>query len=38
LGELLESAMFRSGASRGLTRVVGKQHAMRVLTWRTVPK
>jgi hypothetical protein len=37
LGELLESAMFRSGASRGLTRTVAQQHGMRMLTWRTEP-
>ena len=37
LGELLESALFRSGASRGLARTVAQQHGMRVLTWRTEP-
>lgn len=35
LGELLQSAIFRNGASRGLTRSVAEQHGMRVLTWRT---
>jgi uncharacterized caspase-like protein len=38
LGELLESAMFRSGSRRGLTRTFAGQHGMRVLTWRTEPK
>ena len=38
LGELLESAMFRTGSSRGLVRLVVDQHAMRILTWRTEPK
>ncbi len=38
LGELLESAMFRSGSSRGLGRSVVDQHGMRILTWRTEPR
>jgi len=38
LGELLESAMFRSGSRRGLGRSVVEQHGMRILNWRTEPK
>jgi hypothetical protein len=38
LGELLESAVFRSGTRGPLTRKVAEQHGMRVLTWRTEPK
>ncbi len=38
LGQLLESAMFRSGSRRGLGRSVVDQHGMRILTWRTEPK
>ena len=38
LGELLESAMFRTGGRRGLGRAVAEQHGMRILTWRTEPK
>jgi hypothetical protein len=38
LGELLESALFRSGTRRGLGRSVADQHGMRVLTWRTERK
>jgi hypothetical protein len=38
LGELLESAMFRSGSRRGLNRTVADQNGMRILTWRTEPK
>ncbi len=38
LGQLLESAMFRSGTRRGLTRTFAEQHGMRVLSWRTEPK
>ena len=38
LGELLESAMFRTGSRRGPGRSVVEQHAMRILTWRTEPK
>ena len=38
LGELLESAMFRTGASRGLSRSVTQRHGMRILTWRTEPR
>ncbi len=38
LGQLLESAMFRSGSSRGLGRSVSAQHGMRILNWRTEPK
>jgi hypothetical protein len=38
LGELLESAMFQSGARRGLGRSVVAQHGMRILNWRTQPK
>lgn len=37
LGELLESAMFRSGSRGTMTRKVAEQHGMRVLTWRTEP-
>jgi hypothetical protein len=37
LGELLESAMFRSGARGPLTPSVTEKHGMRVLTWTTEP-
>ena len=35
LGELLESAMYRAGSCRGLSRSVADRHSIRVLTWRT---
>jgi hypothetical protein len=35
LGELLESAMFRTGSRSGLERSVAEQYGMRVLNWRT---
>jgi hypothetical protein len=38
LGQLLESAMFRTGSRRGLGRSVSAQHGMRVLSWRTEPR
>ena len=38
LGELLESAMFRTGSRGGMHRSVADQHGMRILTWRTEPK
>jgi uncharacterized caspase-like protein len=38
LGQLLESAMFRSGTRGALNRSVSAQHGMRVLNWRTEPK
>jgi len=38
LGELLESAMFRTGSRRGLSPLIADRHAMRILTWRTEPK
>jgi hypothetical protein len=38
LGELLESAMFRTGSRGSLARTIADQHGMRVLTWRTEPK
>jgi Caspase domain/Domain of unknown function (DUF4384) len=38
LGQLLETAMFRTGKTRGLGRSVSAQQGMRVLQWRTEPK
>jgi hypothetical protein len=38
LGELLESAMFRTGSRSGLSRSVADRCGMRILTWRTEPK
>jgi hypothetical protein len=38
LGELMEFAMYRSGARGRMTRSLAEQHGMRVLTWRTEPK
>jgi hypothetical protein len=38
LGQLLESAMFRTESRRGLERSVSAEHGMRVLNWRTEPK
>jgi hypothetical protein len=38
LGQLLESAMFRTGSRSTLSRGVAEQHGMRVLTWKTEPK
>ena len=38
LGELLESAMFRTGSRRGPSRSVAERYGMRILTWRTEPK
>ena len=38
LGELLETAMFRSGSRSGLSRSVAERYGMRVLTWTTAPK
>jgi hypothetical protein len=38
LGELLETAMFRSGSRGGLSRSVAERYGMRVLTWTTEPK
>jgi hypothetical protein len=35
LGQLLESAMFRTGKRRGLARSISAQQGMRVLAWRT---
>ena len=38
LGELLESAMFRTGSRGGLSRTVADRYGMRILAWRTEPK
>jgi len=38
LGELLESAMFRTRSRDGLPPSVAQRYGMRVLTWRTEPK
>jgi hypothetical protein len=35
LGQLLESALFRTESRRGLERSVSAEHGMRVLSWRT---
>jgi hypothetical protein len=38
LVQLLESAMFRTGSSRGMNRYVSAEHGMRVLNWSTEPR
>jgi hypothetical protein len=38
LGELLESALFRTSTRGPLRRTVVQQYGMRVLTWRTEPQ
>jgi hypothetical protein len=38
LGQLLESAMFRTESRRGLERSVSAEHGMRVLNWSTEPR
>jgi hypothetical protein len=37
LGQLLESAMFRTGERGPLKRSLAERHGMRMLTWRTEP-
>jgi Caspase domain len=38
LGELLESAMFRTRTRDGLSPSMAQRYGMRILTWRTEPK